>query len=110
MDTEQGGTPVKLRTGYRRSISEGMLLHTAVTGKYALRNSDMARNSVPYKVDTDSCLLFPSAPENEIGRADQTEAGPKKIEFEWLLHVENGKRREHGEGDDFLNDFQLCQG
>jgi len=39
--------------------------------------------------------------------ANQTEAGPKIIQFEGFLQIENGKRHKHAQGDDFLNDLQL---
>lgn len=46
-------------------------------------------------------------PEHEVDRAEDAESGPEVIQFDRLLHVENGEWYKHRERDDFLHDFQL---
>jgi len=50
------------------------------------------------------------AAENEIGGAEDAEAGPEVVELERLAHVVNSEGNEDGEGDDFLEDFELAEG
>lgn len=47
------------------------------------------------------------APKNKIHRPHQTQRRIQIIQPLFLPHVEDGERREHGEGDEFLQDFQL---
>ena len=47
--------------------------------------------------------------EHEVDRAEQTASGPDKVPFEGLFHVEHGKGDEDGQGDHFLQNFELGQ-
>ncbi len=45
--------------------------------------------------------------EHEVHRTADAEPGPHKVQPKGLLHVEEGKRDEHGKGDGLLNDLEL---
>lgn len=47
--------------------------------------------------------------ENKEDRAGKTASRPEIIQFQWLPHVEDRERDEHGEGDHLLHDLKLAE-
>ena len=49
------------------------------------------------------------APENEIGRSNQTKPRPQVIRSQWMFHIQEREKRENDHGDYLLNHLKLTQ-